>query len=48
VVGVKPLNIARGTVAKASEPLMAEAITRLLTQTERAVANLERLDLATT
>jgi hypothetical protein len=29
---------------RASEPRMAEAITRLLTYTERAVANLEMLD----
>jgi len=38
------LNIARGMFEKASEPRMAEAITRLLTYTERAVANLEKLD----
>jgi hypothetical protein len=42
------LNIARGMVEKASEPRMAEAITRLLTHTERAVANLERLDATST
>jgi len=39
------LNIARGMLSKASEPRMAEAIARLLTHTEGAVANLERLDL---
>ncbi len=38
------LNIARGMFGKASEPRMAEAITRLLTYTEQAVANLESLD----
>jgi hypothetical protein len=38
------LNIARGMFKRASEPRMAEAITRLLTYTERAVANLEMLD----
>jgi hypothetical protein len=37
------LNIARGMLAKAGEPRMAEAITRLLTYTEPAVLNLERL-----
>jgi hypothetical protein len=40
------LNIARGMFEKASEPRMAEAITRLLTHTERALANLEKLDAA--
>jgi hypothetical protein len=38
------LNVARGMFTKASEPRMAEAISRLLTYTKRAVANLERLD----
>ncbi len=38
------LNIARGMLNRASEPRMAEAITRLLTYSERAAANLERLD----
>ena len=38
------LNMARGMFTKASEPRMAEAITRLLTYSERAVANLETLD----
>ena len=38
------LNIARGMFTKASEPRMAEAIARLLTYTEPAVANLEKLD----
>jgi alanyl-tRNA synthetase len=38
------LNIARGMFEKGRERRMAEAITRLLTYTERAVANLERLD----
>jgi hypothetical protein len=42
------LNIARGMVEKASEPRMAEAITRLLTHTERAVTNLERLHATST
>jgi NAD(P)-binding Rossmann-like domain len=42
------LNIARGMLKKASEPRMAEAITRLLTYSERAAANLERLDASTT
>jgi NAD(P)-binding Rossmann-like domain len=37
------LNIARGMMKKASEPRMAEAITRLLTYTDGAVANLEEL-----
>jgi hypothetical protein len=37
------LNIARGMFEKAGEPPMAEAITRLVTYTEPAVANLERL-----
>jgi len=36
------LNIARGISRKSSEPRMAEAIARILTYTERAVANLER------
>jgi hypothetical protein len=43
-LGSSRLNIARGMFEKAGEPRMAEAITRLLTYTERAVANLERLD----
>jgi hypothetical protein len=43
-LGSSRLNIARGMFKKAAEPLMAEAITRLLTYTERAVTNLERLD----
>jgi hypothetical protein len=38
------LNIARGMFEKASEPRMAEAITRLVSYTERAVANLNKLD----
>ncbi len=38
------LNIARGMFEKARQPRMAEAITRLVTYTEGAVANLERLD----
>ncbi len=38
------LNIVRGMFERASEPRMAEAIARLLTYTERAVANLEKLD----
>jgi hypothetical protein len=37
------LNIARGMFEKAGEPRMAEAITRILTHTDRAVANLETL-----
>ncbi len=37
------LNIARGMFNKASEPRMAEAITRLLAYSERAVANLQTL-----
>ena len=37
------LNIARGMFEKASEPRMADAITRLITYTEPALANLERL-----
>ena len=37
------LNIARGMFDKALEPPMAEAITRLLTYTEPALANLKRL-----
>ena len=37
------LNLARGMFDKASEPRMAEAITRLLTYTEPAMTNLERL-----
>ncbi len=43
-LGSSRLNIARGMFKKASERPMAEAITRLLTYTERAVANLERLN----
>jgi hypothetical protein len=43
-LGSSRLNIARGMFEKAAEPRMAEAITRLLTYTEPAVANLERLD----
>jgi hypothetical protein len=42
------LNIARGMLAKAGEPRMAEAITRLLTYTEPAVLNLERLAASAT
>ncbi len=38
------LNIARGMLNKSTEPRMAEAITRLLTNSDTAVANLERLD----
>jgi hypothetical protein len=38
------LNFARGMLNKANEPRMAEAITRLITYTERAVANLAKLD----
>jgi hypothetical protein len=38
------LNIARGMFDKAGQPRMPEAITRLVTYTEGAVANLERLD----
>ncbi len=41
------LNIARGMFEKASEPRMADAITRLITYTEPALANLERLNVAT-
>ena len=37
------LNIARGMFDKAGEPRMAEAITRLLTYTEPAMTNLQRL-----
>jgi NAD(P)-binding Rossmann-like domain len=37
------LNVARGMLTKASEPRMAEAITRLLTYSQPAVVNLERL-----
>jgi len=37
------LNLARGMFDKASEPRMSEAITRLLTYTEPAMTNLERL-----
>jgi NAD(P)-binding Rossmann-like domain len=40
------LNIARGMLEKAGEPRMAEAITRFLTHTERAVTNLEQLRAA--
>jgi hypothetical protein len=40
------LNIVRGMFRKAGEPRMAEAITRLLTHTDRAVANLEQLGAA--
>ena len=43
-LGSSRLNMARGMLKKASERPMAEAITRLLTYTERAVANLERLN----
>ena len=42
------LNIARGMLSKASEPRMAAAITTLLTYTEPAIANLERLDATPT
>jgi hypothetical protein len=37
------LNIARGMFQKANEPRMAEAIARLVTYSEGAVANLEKL-----
>jgi hypothetical protein len=37
------LNVARGMLDKAGEPRMAEAVTRLFTYSEPAVANLERL-----
>jgi NAD(P)-binding Rossmann-like domain len=37
------LNVARGMLQKAGEPRMAEAVTRLLTYSEPAIANLERL-----
>ena len=37
------LNVARGMFAKASEPRMGDALTRLLTCSEPAAANLERL-----
>jgi NAD(P)-binding Rossmann-like domain len=37
------LNVARGMLNQASEPRMAEAITRLLTYSEPALANLEKL-----
>jgi NAD(P)-binding Rossmann-like domain len=37
------LNIARGMFDKASEPRMADAITRLLTYSEPAMTNLDRL-----
>jgi len=40
------LNIARGMLAKAAEPRMGEAITRLLTYSEAAVVNLDRLQAA--
>jgi len=40
------LNIVRGMLEKAGEPRMAEAITRLLSHAERAVANLEQLGAA--
>jgi len=42
-LGSSRLNIARGMFEKAGEARMAEAITRLLTYSEPAVANLERL-----
>jgi hypothetical protein len=38
------LNVARGMLNKASEPRMAEALTRLFTHSEGAVTNLERLN----
>jgi len=38
------LNVARGMFEKTGEPRMIEAITRILTHTDRAVANLEMLD----
>ena len=41
------LNIARGMFEKANEPQMADAITRLITYTEPALANLESLNAAT-
>jgi NAD(P)-binding Rossmann-like domain len=37
------LNVARGMLDRVGEPRMAEAVTRLLTYSEPAVANLERL-----
>jgi hypothetical protein len=37
------LNVARGMFAKAAEPRMGEALTRLLTYSEAATTNLERL-----
>ena len=40
------LNVARGMFAKASEPRMGEALTRLLTYSESATTNLERLSTA--
>ena len=40
------LNIARGMFNKASDPRMAEALTRLLTYSERAITNLETLNAA--
>jgi hypothetical protein len=43
-LGSSRLNIARGMFEKTGEPRMGEAITRLLTYNEGAVANLERLD----
>jgi hypothetical protein len=42
------LNISRGMFEKAGEPRMAEAIRRLLTHTEPAVVNLERLEASAT
>jgi hypothetical protein len=41
------LNVARGMLARASEPRMGEAITRLLTYSEAAVANLDALGAVT-
>jgi NAD(P)-binding Rossmann-like domain len=38
------LNVVRGMFNKASEPRMAEALTRLLAYSERAVANLQTLN----
>ena len=37
------LNIVRGMFERARQPRMAEAITRLVTYSERAIANLEDL-----
>jgi hypothetical protein len=42
------LNIARGMFDKADDPRMSDAITRLLTYSQPAMANLERLEATTT